>query len=121
MADIEKSKKFFSELAKLVSDIVLISSDGKIDYRDIPVLLDALKELAKISSTDLVAIKTELADLTEMERDQIKVVIAESFDIENEDFETLIERLIGAIIDFTDSLSVILERALALKDYLMKK
>jgi hypothetical protein len=121
MADIEKTKKFFSELAKLVSDVVLIAADGKIDYKDIPVLLDAVKEVGKLSSTDLVAIKSELADLTELERDQLKVIIAESFDIENEDLETLIERLIGALIDFTDSISVIVERAIALKDYLLKK
>jgi len=121
MATVEKSKKFFEELAQLASDVVAVVQDGKIDYKDIPQILDAMKELGKLSSSDIAAIKAELSELTENEREELKLAIAESFDIENDNLELLIEKLIGSLIDFADSVAIIVERAIALKDYLVKK
>jgi len=100
MGDMIQSKKLVAACAKLSTDIVAIAADGKLDYTDIPAIIQSLKELAEIGGCNFAALKFEIETMDEGNEQQIKDSFRDAFDIQDDAMECKVEDFFYAVVDW---------------------
>lgn len=102
---IKELKELTSFVVALVQAIVSSLEDGKVGLSDLWKLFAVLRKAAP-AFKNVAAIRLELADLSDAEKDELRKLIEEEFDLSNNVLEGFIEEALKAAISLLDLIQV---------------